>query len=789
MEHPRSMSTVDERLDGALLKDLRDDLHLLTRDNGVILFAVDAFDVLRYCFPTGASATTIRIGDLEKHADYFAALSFVMRQNHWKPILLPEYLAEVYGFSAGLVAEYGKRQIGDLHIQQAIRREVEALLPAIPESPGTTEAVEFMKEYFPLVLLLAAAGTAHIGLRELGSLVQGRLISLGTLPEEPSQTSDVWSVLAEFSRRYRPNPRFVDRCYTAFQRIYTNEAGETRKRNSPANDRADAVAVDQVLQMNQLLREAHRDGRIDRPHTVRLLSSSARLRMLVDAISHEPELAEPSYALPHLRIVRVPDQIFAFVIAHPSPGIRSPEDMMHTEEVLETIKWLVELHERADSLRDDTRFTVRVRNEMKHGLDLLETHRRRVLTPYQNSYENLALFSRMRQPLSEVLGFATKVRKVETGDVPLVFRIRDLVNSENLDSAAREALNAQRQLVRVHTILAHRWCIGLSKGSTMDVSSTATDDFVHGAYHALPWLIHVSESNLELVVVKTREAFFSHPDDVQLRREALAEAFEQLVKYDTTADAGRAESAEADLVRAVAFLALRDRSSEKAAATLARTIRDSGPYKFTLDALYVEIWAERRMSHFDQAIELAASGIAQAPDDPRFWHGRALARFGKVATKTGTPFDYTGVRTDLEVALRLYRATTTQTPDLQSAMVVGCLNALTYIHALTARAQASPTVRDRHLECARTYLDELKTLLVPEEWAPRYPEFFHTEGFLERQESERLPAHERKMKLEEALKAAARAKQLAPTRPGHADLLDEITELLRATGRGDRPSN
>jgi hypothetical protein len=758
MERPKSGRTVAERLDVALLRDLRDDMRFITEERGVIMFAVDAYDVLRYCFPMGPFADAVRSGDVEEQADYFAALSFVLNHRFWRPILLPEYLAELHFFVASLTDRYGKGGYDDWWLLSRVEDEIRSRLPEFPTSSTAADLLDFVKRYFHLVLLLAGAESARMGFKELQRLIVSRLMSLGTLTAQDHDRSGVNDVLRIFATGYRPNVPFLKRCFEAFEKVFDREShSEEAKR-----DRADAVAVDRVLQLNAALLQAYRDNRLERPHQVRLLSSSVRLRLLITELAKGPEFTNETYAATRLRVVRVPDQVFAFVIAHPNVPIPTSADTSATEEVLQTIEWLIEIHDRAETLREQSYDNL----ILDPRLELLEKHRRRVLAPYQDSYENLALFSKMPVLLEQGLGSGAE------RPTALIGHLRSLLNVADIASLTDKALRAQRELVRVHTILAHRWCVGLEQGVTPDIAVAPPPDQIRGAYHALPWLISTTSVPLLDVVLLTREAFFLHPDDVRARREKLVDAFAALIRVDTAGDSDVRERAEADLIRALLFLAIKDRPSERAAVALARDVRTYGPVTQRVDALYVEIWARRRVGDFEEAERLADQGIGENPKDPRFWHGRALARFGRTRSAQRTAFAFLGLREDLEKALQLYREISFQTMELKLATIAGCLNSLAYVLTLD-------TSDPRNLVRARERLNELKEFLEREKWRPRFPEFFHTEAFLELHEAKRLPeGAARTQKLGFALKAAEHARQLAPSRVQYAELYEEIKSMI-----------
>lgn len=95
-----------ERLDLEQLRDLLSYIRDILGGTYEFRFAVDAYDILRFCFPVGPFAGSTFRRSLYEHADYAAGLSFIFFRDDLPAILLPEYLDEIHFFVAGFSRNY-----------------------------------------------------------------------------------------------------------------------------------------------------------------------------------------------------------------------------------------------------------------------------------------------------------------------------------------------------------------------------------------------------------------------------------------------------------------------------------------------------------------------------------------------------------------------------------------------------------------------------------------------------------------------------------------------------------
>jgi tetratricopeptide (TPR) repeat protein len=764
----RAGMIVPQRLDLDQLRDLREDIRHIMDGTRDFRFAVDAYDILRFCFPVGPFAGSRFRRSLDEHADYAAGMSFIFLRDDLRAILLPEYLEEVHFFVASFSRHYDGTY-GDQDLVSTIESEAAAVAPELTELIRThsTNFVpeEVISRYTSLLMYLSGAEAARVGFTALQRLVSQNLRSF-TSHEDPRIYAPVDQVLHRLARKYEQNTVFIEQCLRAFKGIFSADEDESNQRDSVVLRRNynDAVALDRVIQLNAGLDAEHQSGV---PQRVYLLSSSVRLQRLVTALTEDVRWASGfPYTRSQLRVLRVPEQSFGYVIARPDVRDKSDEAAM---KVLDSLERLVLIYERhkilgAERHRDP---------EAEREYHLLERNMREVLAPFQDSYENVALFNRLIlvAKLIQQVGGSAHLLLRETGETGRF--LRKLIDDAEVGVTARNALDTKRELVRFRTILTHRWCVVLEDGAAQDVVMAQTPDNVRGAYHALPWLIPTPTPALARVLELAREAFFLHPDEVGPRRRKLSDAFAALIQLDSGGGLETLEDAALDLIRAVLFLALRDHTTEEAALSLAQSLAHLGPELFRLDATYVQVWANRRSGNFEESVRLADYGTRVQPNDPRFWHGRALANYS-LNRQDRNELLYTLARADLQKALDLYWTYEFASPELKRVTIAGCQNSLAYAWTLDVGTRG-------YLVEARRALNELKLFLGREKWEQEFPEFFHTEATLELREAEMLPAYSREweQKLNWAFAAARRARDLAPTRTQYNELCEQIAVLLR----------
>ncbi|HKY97284.1 MAG TPA: hypothetical protein VJL35_05460, partial [Gemmatimonadaceae bacterium] len=718
--------TVAERLQRDLLEDLRADV-AFAESKGRFLFALDSYDVIRFCFPRATGHQQTSIG---AEADYFAALSYVLDRRAPRPLLFPEHLLELHDYVAAAQRRHVKMGFEDA----AIAREIESKLTqeVDPEKTlrTTAEQVAFVGDHFSMLLYLQSAQRQQVGYGEMARLMTKRLSRL--VPPDWSDESEpnLPTVLADFARLYKPDRSFVQLCTDLLQQIQPG---------FESSNRADARALDRLRQLNSRLGKLYAVKTLQSPWRAFLLSSSVRMLRLMRALANM--LANES-----VRLVRVPDQIFAYVISEPQvttldnpDGIPASKLEASRESVLNSIDWLVGLDPEGTTLPGRATHCVEgclldghvnstcpnrtVCERFVH----LERVKSEVLSPFIDRTENWALYTKLRESLRG----DSHNSEVEADEL-----IRRFVDSDAVASRSLAQLSVQRAIIRAHSALLYQGLVGIPAMKTGDIYDSPPADGVRGAQSALPWLLQSLDPAQKKLVEGLRAAFFDSPDNMQVRMTALNEIWQELVQFDTlNAASNQTELASSlwDLVRGLWFLALTDHAAEESAVDLAKIVLRVANDGVIADSLYLLVWATRRCGNTQESVDWANVGISRDPIDPRFWHGRALAKYSDVRRSPLGKVMVASVVSDFETAAARYCEWLSIEEGDRSLFRATCLNAMVFL-----LADNSPSKED--LSRAREALTDLKTGFKREQrWSPKFPEFFHTEALLELREAAIIP--------------------------------------------------
>lgn len=177
---------------------------------------------------------------------------------------------------------------------------------------------------------------------------------------------------------------------------------------------------------------------------------------------------------------------------------------------------------------------------------------------------------------------------------------------------------------------------------------------------------------------------------------------------------------------------------------------DKGQEKLCADYLYALSWILRRNNKNPLALEYAEKGIEEFPDDARFYHSRFLINFCQMPDKL-TPEDkmaeYKRHENDIHTAQEKYtKLLFKKSSAIKNNIILTLLNSEIYCDTLIISCKKSSTSDKRKaLDSIRhNKLKQLKEIAGDN--YINYPEFLHTEAFLELHESEFKSTKEEKIK-------------------------------------------
>lgn len=206
------------------------------------------------------------------------------------------------------------------------------------------------------------------------------------------------------------------------------------------------------------------------------------------------------------------------------------------------------------------------------------------------------------------------------------------------------------------------------------------------------------------------------------------------------------------------------------------------------DYLYALSWILRRNNKNQDALKYATDGIKLFPDDARFYHSRFLIKFCQMPDEMNPDkalAEYEKHRKDIHTAQEKYiKLLSQKSTVIKNNIVLTLLNSEIYCDTLIVSAKALTDDEKRNeLDAIReNKLRQLKKIAGKN--YENYPEFLHTEAFLELHESEVKPTNEKKReKIEYAIttvnKGIDRAKVLIGFKTeSFEELLKELISRL-----------
>lgn len=755
------------RLDTPAITELRGDL---ARGKGTpvrrTLWAVDAFDIIKYCFPINPRPHRIDHFDPDEVADDHAAVAHILFESGQPPVLLPDYLAELLGFAADVTKELsgqGARAQFDHQLRDGLSHELER---TISHDEPRLEQVE---ENFAAAVLYFSNEVLGLGLNCFQRLARETLHSFPAAVHdlgEPLRTR-----IARWHSEYQPDSTFLDTCEQAFAEIFPpREETPSQEMRRRLNDRSDAICLHRVVCANRELRALQGDA-LD-GWRVHLLSSSWRVVALV---RHLQGKTIPGVTFDDLAVVRTPAQVIALLTYRELIGsVDESQREKRLKQVDEGLEW------RASTLCDKCVLHGHSNDACVHAVHCRIVHEGAGPVAGETKLqaaENLALFVRRREDiLSKLKGFTSKNT--------LLKWIAQTVSDENLATESWARLDALRGAIRVASFLAlESASIGLR-----DNNLSSERDWARSFSTVVPWLIDVQTPTLRSILEDCKRTLLHGYGAQHEKPELLRAAFARLLAVEPP-DLSESERTTEWQLATTVLLLTGGKVSEELALSLSNRLvafstEDMSTQRRRRDVLYVASWANRRIGNYHRALEHAEEGLRLEARDPRFLHGSAMALRGLVRREHGANEDAIAQDPRQQKAILLYGDAADAYDDAgwiadddRQLLRAVCLNQFAFNSALSARRAPSK----RGAEDARRALRMLKELMPPTRW-DAFPEFYHTEAFVETKDALERTGEARRQKLESARATIEKAILHAPTRDDYRQLEDAIVQLLETAG-------
>ena len=715
-----------------------DDLRLI--DSGYRLhLCIDPYEVFDFCFPINPEAT--HDIDMDDMADDQAALHHTFFNWGNKVWLLPEYRGEL-----DRLMRYFEYVVGHAYSRAAL---VDALIRGANLTPGALDQKDRLRhlEQDFNVVLAVIMGIYSVGVQRLHEVIRERLDRTSVENSAPMSADDGL------------RKSIFDSVADALKRQSLDEVALARRLR---NAETDAAAIARVIRLNK------REGasrRRDRGGDVYLYVSSAPRTRHIFAL---PEVigARPMVNGKPLAIWRNRSQMFIHSLY--ATTYKSYDRSLNPVEYLTKLLPVVAETSRFSHL-PQCRFCLLHGGKgerdcrliklcdmllsLDYGIDATRKAMRNLTLV--NSVEN---FNKLRsaKPANdaerEYVEFFSKLFEEKLKDA-VIARIRELQHMVFIKWEFSENMPAMYQ-----------------HGHEM-IKSGHVDE-VTNPIQALPTYLKVSSVGHRGVIDAVMK-FHKEPDVPTAN--ALDDAYSTFVQTDRVESSLRREH---EAVRCLLYMACigvsGGVSGNELALQHAKTMLDELKKKpDQADFVYISAWALRRLGRYAEADRLLMKAVTRFPKDPRMWHGRSINAFSWSQADAATyPYKLLRPIKDAKRAIELYALD----GELGNEACAVNWNNLSYMQALV---KATPYY---NLRAARGAIMELKRILPRDRWYPRYPEFFHTEAFLEYNEylagtENPRVVIDRVAKLENAQRMIDRALQIHP-KEKYEDLRRKIEAAL-----------
>ncbi len=699
------------RLTEEQVDDLLFDLEI-QRAGMVLCYAADPHEMFDFCFPTLQGSPTAQ--SIRKQADDQIALYEVFFKSDPPPLLLSEYTGELERVLA-YVRTIGARGYARL---DTVDRMISRSRAHGSKDMDDAQLDRYVGENF-MLLLSALMGVFSLGGDRLEKVAvqlgrsAGRIAAL--LPK---------GILDQYSET-----EIVDEAFSAALRFvkFKDEHEEQRVRRSAL---LDSRAVDLLLYLNREV--GHRSEFSSSPRVVfAYLSSAPKSERIfhLDCVKR----AFPIILGHPYRIWRTRLQVFTYAAYRVTDG-QGGIDYDATEQNL------VELKSALASLRESSRVwpgpTIAAEDTRRSAANLISTLEQRAERS-KMEIANWGLLANIAEYKQLADGAATNYREVRE----LFLRIYE----RNVGTRrAFESMKFQLQTMAAQTVMG----LGVAASVTRDLISWLKDgrDSITSNLQYLPVRPAIPDGEYGPPLKNILQFFTAPPLRMPLCVPLLLKAYDAFLNRPEpdTKDPGR------EMVRCYLYFSFFGQDGDARAFRHALAMAREFP-KRSIEFDYIACWAARRARLFRDSFEIASGVIGRQPDDPRFFHGRALTIYAWLSDekeRRECPLTIRNAVEDMQAAVSRYK----HSPADLREMIGISLNNLVFMHCKSVRGEPI------QLAVARGYFDEMQLYLPKATWGEAHPELYHTSALLKYQESltviDSAPREEVRAKLQSALEEA-----------------------------------
>lgn len=675
-----------------------------------IHYMVDSHEIIDYCFPIEPTGIVDRPAD--RIADDQAALYEVFYGREARPILIPDYEAEVLRHLNYLQVT-SRAAYENLDLVRALLGEsaLETILGLTKE-----EILKRMETEFN-VLLAAAMGIFSIGVDRFKELVSARILRVVDMRED---------FVAEAHANYRETPLARS---IRDDLLQTRDNQRAEPQSSTAADQkrkkraaeTDARSVDWLLHMNKAAEATYGGALEGRPIFIYLSSARRTERIFKSAPARRIRLKvgnEP------FSIQRNRTQLLALLVCREHQGQSANWYNL-------TIKNLIGLRSLCRQI------TLLKENAPLHYNNQCDDCALRGKPPvdctHRDTCKQIARYEEMHSRIQN-LGLLADIRrykqlvesKAEGKRQEWCLQVfSDLLRVENIEDLAIARMKMMLDLDLADATLKR----DRAAPTLPDFSAQPADMAFLPLQPVVRWHEH---KQLVAEIFSTPARLMEHAAQSQQVLLDIARKFAELDRRVIAGDVSPDfDMGEHEVVRCLVFMTRGfDRNERHKGDLMALEYAEKMLSRYPALAPefdYIIIWTACRLDRFYPAYTAANRALKLRDRDPRFYHGRSIAAIFWLSQKS---VNRMGIRPPHEVSGEAAIADAQRAIELYTEMHAPA-NVISLQFNNIAWLRCKDSEADGYdLAEARRVMNELLRLFPERQWAPGYPEYFHTRAFL-----------------------------------------------------------
>ncbi len=691
-------------------------------ENTVFHYVIDVYELEEYCYPFGINPGD-RSNRIKKTIDYISDEQYAYYQlfniKKERVILFDEYVVELIQF---------KRYIdfaiqNNIELVSALKKYEDFFSEEGFLDPKTTDDFEEIINTKLANVLSYSIGLLHDGIDKLIDLFKRQRIIIDE--DDFSMSNDdmiIKSIIEQVSDNQKNSPLFdniLSISHVGNDAYHANSKSQSRQ---IARDR-DAKVIERVILINNSLEEVYRRGpSSEKRHVLLYLSSTETSKRIFESEYLLKIINTQEFPINPLRNTA---QLFLKALCNSGKFDEAEKNILYLKEKI------LEIKEFKNRIPD-----VIVQMEVNRILNERFNYDR-------ESFENYAILNQFAKIEDLIDSVVKKVKREKmsfaTHLLPLLHEIIE-VGSKVKSSAMNTLISLDNWEYQIKFDYYINKTINFSTAETgLKLQFVSGVDPIRGMVQHLP-LIYFNDDSLFKIVISTISEFLMHP-----LTQSSADNLKSLTLnvYKQTLNAR--PSLEEKLLKAFLFLMIPSSDGEDTnylAFNWARSIFEKGisihPDRKLLsvietDYVYFIGWAARRCGDYTSSIRFLRQGAQRFPDDPRFYHGLSLSYYSTYQAGSASLSKIENIEKlnkcieYAEISLRIYEHF--EQIDIIIKTRAALYNDLAFFHS--ELFSVTGELNEFHVIAGRKFMNELK-IADPE--YKSFPEYLHTESYLELQE-------------------------------------------------------